>query len=327
MTISTTREPLNELLQELQDEINSAPVDFDFDKLISKNQKYYTAPYLDCEGSIEVKKKNIPELDYFWLNSKVNFIFNQCNITRIKVKTEQFQFWLCEINLIEANNEGCNLFVWGGSVICLRLTGQFFKDARFYNTKIKIFKTETKPVEISDVMFGRVTFEYISEFKDIRLGPNVHFDDSSFILNGLDKCESEFRHMKKESAENKNDTLANFFSAWEIKSRYHKQYPLDNPYEKIFGFLYWLLNDFGLRPYLPIIYLFGVSGLILLFDSSVSSSHNAFTFLITPLKILNKDLHYKCYSLQLESFLSLLGAVLWFFSILGLRKTFKVDKS
>lgn len=314
-------------LSVLSREIDNAEENYDFENLVAKNAKYFAPPFLEGKGVVTVMNKNIKLLDISWPNQEISFCFVDCVIETVRICTNKTYLHKCKISNMNLSDFAYHIQVIECKIKNLQLKGNAqFKNAYLLFSKIENIKIDRTQLQFNDIFCEKVEFDNISDLKKVKLGTNVHFNRCSFKLNGIDKYESEFRHLKKEAVDQKNETLANFFAAREIKSRYHKQTLIRTPYEKVFGFFYWAINDFGLRPYLPLFYLFSIFNLICFFDKSEYRYHNAFTFLITPLKILNKDLHYIGYSIFQESLLSILGALFWFFFILGLRKIFKVEK-
>ena len=324
----------DELVKQINDEIKNLPTSFDFATYFTgSNAKFYNAPYLGIKQTIEIKDKNIGSVNLILPKNGLSFNFINCVITNAQLQHNKVTFKECTITNLIAFEDGSGATFDKGTITEFKLQNNSTLHNYYFNgTTIGQFKIPFHNTKFYNITFNSVTFNNISDFKEIVFGSNITFLNCKFKLLGEDRSESEFRHLKKVASEIKNETLVNLFSALEVKSRYLKLEFKSSFYEKTFGTLNFLINDFGLKQYLPLVYLVLISVLILGLNFSESGLHNALVFLFTPLKIFNKELFYQKFFVNpvidifIQIGLNLLGAILWFFFILGLRKTFKVDR-
>lgn len=174
------------------------------------------------------------------------------------------------------------------------------EDAYFISTSIK------NPVNLA-----KITYKQTTDFINCR------------FTKADRETEHVYRSIKKQYADLRNDLTGDFFGHLEKKSGYIRMKVTDEPLNKIFGFLYLIINDFGLKPYQPLAYLAGFSILVALLSCSFESGILTF---IGPFKYLGgKDQGQNVFAFS-AFFMNLVVTVLWFFTIVGIRKRFKIDK-
>lgn len=199
--------------------------------------------------------------------------------------------------------------------------------ARFKKCKIDILEGDSNYNNTWSTYFDKCEF---TEIKNIK---HINFDiDTEFINCKFNKTTDVdiFRELKKMFQSHHNDFLTNLFGAYEIKAKYQNMDIRKETGDKIFGFLYSKINDFGIAPYRPIKYLIVsciMFATILHLEKNQVILKNVLVFAFGPFKYLLVNFKFSgnLYEYSM-AFMTVYSSILWFFLILGIRKRFKIEK-
>lgn len=148
---------------------------------------------------------------------------------------------------------------------------------------------------------------------------------SDFINCEFEKTDKETEHvyrtLKKTFSDFRNDVTADRFGFLEKKSSYNRMKFRDEPMTKSIGFAYWLINDLGNKPFQPLSLLVFFSAFIAIQECSPESF---FMTLIGPFKYLGGTLQASEFTFVAFS-KNLLVSLLWFFTVVAIRKRFKIE--
>lgn len=172
--------------------------------------------------------------------------------------------------------------------------------------------------------FVRTSFDSISSLANTKINNDTLFENC--IFERLDAA--SFRKLKKQYSDHGNDIQSDLFGAYELKSKYHNTKFKNDPMNQIIGFLYLVINNFGINAYRPLFFLVLISMFLPLFNDCsnlMMMPKDAFVFLIGPFKFFNEKLRFNDQiNMYLSFFLTFISSTLWFFLVIGIRKRFKI---
>lgn len=181
-----------------------------------------------------------------------------------------------------------------------------------------------------DAYFEKCKIKSIEVQCDFNFGNNVYFSDCDFE-NKISSYESIYRKFKKDFSNHRHENMYNLFGTLELMCHHDELSKKKWSYDYFLSSIYKYLNNFGQDPYRPFKHLlyctFGafITGLIV--SCSLSTAlHDSFLFLLGPFRLLAKDANFKVNNIVYAATFSILGSLLWFFLILGIRKKFKLEK-
>ncbi len=181
-----------------------------------------------------------------------------------------------------------------------------------------------------DANFEKCTIKNIEVQADFNFGNNVYFSDCEFE-NKISSYESIYRRFKKDFSNHRHENMYNLFGSLELMCHHDELSKKKWSFDYSLSSVYRLLNNFGQDPYRPVKHLlyctFGAFLTALIVSCSFSTAlHDAFIFLLGPFRLLAKDTNFKVNNIVYVALFSVLGSLLWFFLILGIRKKFKLEK-
>ncbi|OYZ13514.1 MAG: hypothetical protein B7Y39_17530 [Bdellovibrio sp. 28-41-41] len=302
-------------------------------------------------------------------------IFKNCTFKDIKINpgTSKITFFGCTIHTLTKNNFSLGLFIQGNSRITNLIfemsdrnlmieikdsvvetlfvsTGknnQFFDNINILNSTLS--KTTWEIDNTHRTKYGRlhfigVTFHEAPNFVNTEFSKDVVFRNCIFVDHS-ESAQIPYRDLKHKFGENHDDLMASHFGGLELISKHNS---ISSRLEKVLSSVYKVLNNYGLDPYRPLLWLVKLLCLAFLVWSLsiyslgpmvpetngqvVSSIEQVFYMTVMsvlgPLKALGIFNILKIQTLfyQIIIFIfNLVSSLLWFFLLLAIRKRFRVS--
>lgn len=288
--------------------------------------------HIDPIFEIEFNKVHVSEalvLD----QSPAKVAFKNCIIPYLNAsagRNSNIEFIHCKLSVLQIN-QPCNLKISDNvDSVYVRFDSMnsAFYGFSFFNSTVLFGDIDENEKRVDSIYFYNCRIGFTEKIKSFNFKYDVNFIDCEYIM--LEKnLEPVFRKIKKDFYNNGNDLAGNVFSALEMKCHHLRLTFKNNFADKFIGTLYQGLNDFGLSPYRPLLWLIGFGTIVFVLNHFITPSvaqNNFEVFLSGPFKLLSKDLNYLNVSGIKQMLLNVLSGLMWFFIILGVRKRFKIEK-